>query len=101
MSHHHRILATTTAVIVAAVCAITEPALAAGSADVGRNLGDWLRDQLAPIYFAMLGVGALGFVFARKFAALSVWLAVMMVVGLCVLSPDIVGSIVRGVGRQL
>lgn len=76
-------------------------ALAQGGNDVGKNLGDFLRDQAGPIYGGIVAIVALVFLINRRYSELGMFVLAAVVVGWLVFSPDSVADTARSIAETI
>lgn len=70
-------------------------ALAQSGNDVGRNLGDLLRDYATQIYGGIVAIVGLVFLLNRRYSELALFLLAAVVVAWLVFSPDQIASAAR------
>lgn len=96
------ILAAAAVLIFAAAFLILAPdALAASGNDVGKNLGDFLKQTAAPIYGGIIAIVGLVFLLNRRYSELGMFVLAAIVVGWLVFSPDSVAGTARSIGKQI
>lgn len=88
--------------VVVLLMLVPEAALAQGGGnDVGRNLGDFLRDQAGPIYGGIIAIVSIIFLLNRRYSELGMFVLAAFVVGWLVFSPDSVANTARDIAREI
>ncbi len=76
-------------------------ALAQSGNDVGRNIGDLLRQYAAQIYGGIVAIVGLVFLLNRRYSELALFLLAAVVVAWLVFSPDQIANAARAIGRRV
>ena len=76
-------------------------ALAQSGNDVGRNLGDLLRQYATQIYGGIVAIVGLVFLLNRRYSELALFLLAAVVVAWLVFSPDQIAAAARAIGRRV
>lgn len=96
------VIAAVAGLVVAALLLWLAPdALAQSGNDVGRNLGDLLRQYATQIYGGIIAIVSLVFLINRRYGELGVFLLAAVVVAWLVFSPDQVAAAARSIGRRV
>jgi hypothetical protein len=74
---------------------------AGGGNDVGKNLGDFLRDQAAPIFGGVIAIVSILFLINRRYSELGLFVLMAFVVGWLVFSPDSVSGAARDIAKRI
>lgn len=89
------------AVGVLAMLLLAPEALGATGNDVGRNIGDLLRQYAGEIYGGIVALFSLIFLINRRYSELGIFLLAAVVVAWMVFSPDSVARTGRSIGSRL
>lgn len=76
-------------------------ALGQSGNDVGRNIGDLLRQYATQIYGGIVAIVGLVFLLNRRYTELAMFLLAAVVVAWLVFSPDQIASAARAIGRRV
>jgi Sec-independent protein translocase protein TatA len=76
-------------------------ALAQSGNDVGRNIGDLLRQYATQIYGGIVAIVGLVFLLNRRYSELAMFLLAAVVVAWLVFSPDQIANAARAIGRRV
>lgn len=76
-------------------------ALGQSGNDVGRNLGDLLRQYATQIYGGIVAIVGLVFLLNRRYTELAMFLLAAVIVAWLVFSPDQIASAARAIGRRV
>lgn len=87
-------------IAVALLLVLAPDAFAAGN-DVGRNVGDLLKQYAGEIYGGVVAIVGLVFLVNRRYTELAMFLLAAVVVAWLVFSPDQVANAARAIGRQV
>jgi cell division protein FtsW (lipid II flippase) len=69
--------------------------------DVGRNFSDWLREQAEWLWLAVAAAGAVFFMVSKRRSELFVFLAVVVIAGFVIVSPDGVRGFVNDLADRV
>lgn len=88
-------------VAVGALLLLAPDALAQSGNDVGRNIGDLLRQYAAQIYGGVVAIVGLVFLINRRYTELGMFLLAAVIVAWLVFSPDQIANAARAIGRRV
>lgn len=88
-------------VAVGVLLLLTPDALAQSGNDVGRNIGDLLRQYAAQIYGGVVAIVGLVFLINRRYTELGMFLLAAVIVAWLVFSPDQIANAARAIGRRV
>lgn len=83
------------------VLLLAPDALAQSGNDVGRNLGDLLRQYATQIYGGVVAIVGLVFLINRRYTELGMFLLAAVIVAWLVFSPDQIANAARAIGRRV
>lgn len=76
-------------------------ALAQSGNDVGRNVGELLRQYAGQIYGGVVAIVGLVFLLNRRYTELALFLLAAVIVAWLVFSPDQIAAAARAIGRRV
>ena len=88
-------------VAVGVLLLLAPDALAQSGNDVGRNIGDLLRQYAAQIYGGVVAIVGLVFLINRRYTELGMFLLAAVIVAWLVFSPDQIANAARAIGRRV
>lgn len=80
---------------------VAPDALAQSGNDVGRNIGDLLRQYATQIYGGVVAIVGLVFLINRRYTELGMFLLAAVIVAWLVFSPDQIANAARAIGRRV
>lgn len=86
---------------IAALLLAAPDALAQSGNDVGRNIGDLLRQYATQIYGGIVAIVGLVFLLNRRYSELAMFLLAAVIVAWLVFSPDQIANAARAIGRRV
>lgn len=94
-------IALVTLLAIGALLLAAPDALAQSGNDVGRNIGDLLRQYATQIYGGIVAIVGLVFLLNRRYGELALFLLAAVIVAWLVFSPDQIANAARAIGRRV
>lgn len=80
---------------------VPESQAAPGGNDVGRNIGQLLRQYAGQVYGGLVAIVGLVFLLNRRYVELAMFFLAAILVGWLVFSPDQIADTARSIGEQV